>query len=114
MCLRGANFIVIVFDVTEASSVVGLDALVDLVTKEFGESPPMVVFCGNKIDLVGPQYDRNAMIDSLNERFGVKLPCMRVLFTSAVTGEGIDKIFPTLFGDDPDVLFEYCSNDNVQ
>ena len=111
MLIRNSQVFILVFDVTDDHYLENLDPFVDIAYTTYDEERVVSIFCGNKIDLADPSYDRSSVIDSLNERFGDRMRNMRVLFTSALTGEGISDIIPSIF-DDSANLFCGC-NDNT-
>ena len=116
MYWKDAHCIVVVFDVTCCTSDVDFDVdafyhCFSSYTRE--ESEPMVIFCGNKIDLARPDFDRAAIADSLYKHFGDTIKFMRVIFTSALTGEGIDELLPAMFDSSSDVTVQNYDNSNV-
>ena len=111
MYCRGAHAFILVFDVTDDQYLENLDPFVDVVYRTCDQERVVSIFCGNKIDLADPSYDRSSVIDSLNQRFGDRIRNMRVLFTSALTGEGISDIVPSIF-EDSATCFCDC-NDNT-
>ena len=108
---RQAHIFVLVFDVTHGDYLENLEPFVDIACDNWNEETITAVFCGNKMDLADPSFDKSGVMVNLSVFFGDKLRNMRFVFTSALTGEGIDTILPTIF-EDTDVSYNFNCNDN--
>ena len=97
MYLRGLNVLVFVYDVTDEHYLENLEPFVDIAHDNLVDSLIVSIFCGNKIDLVDSSFKQSSITDALKTRFSDKIPHMKFVFTSALTGEGIDDIPHAIF-----------------
>ena len=110
MFTRDSHVFILVFDVTDEHYLEGLEPFVNIVHDITGKNHLTTFFCGNKIYLVDSSFNESEVFESLEKRFSDRIPSIRVIFTSALTGEGIDKIIPTILDYLPS---SYNSNDNT-
>ena len=109
MFMRRSHVYILVFDVTDEHYLENLEPFVKTVCDITDEVTLTTIFCGNKIDLVDSSFNEFEVFESLEKRFSDRIPSIKVIFTSALTGSGIDKIIPTILDYLPS---SYNSNDN--
>ena len=90
---NGANFLILVCDVTNQNSINHLEKWKNDFGKENPDTPIIIV--GNKIDLLSPDKDRENCRRQLIEKAsecGIENPEENVVLVSAKTGEGIEEL----------------------
>jgi small GTP-binding protein len=88
--LEGSQGALVVFDVTEQSSFDKLDEWISSLVEIRGKDVPMILI-GNKIDLEANRVISKSQAEAYAKQYNVKL-----IFTSAATGEAVESAFINL------------------
>lgn len=88
---KGANYCIVVFDLTNEKSFDNIEKWIKLFQEKAGDDIP-IVLVGNKCDLEHMRIIHRSSVDSIKEKYGI----MIYVETSALNGNNIEVVFNTI------------------